>query len=94
MEYINKIELVGKVGSVHTTKVADKDITTITLMTQEVYKANDEVVVECCWHKIVFFGKVELAKGDSARVVGRLKQISVNGSVAYEVVANLLEKVD
>lgn len=99
MEFINKIELVGKVGSVQQTKVGDADLTIITIMTQDVFKKDDAVIVECCWFEVSYFGKVELTKGDSARAIGRLRQTTMTNSsgyqsVNYEVIANTLEKVD
>ena len=101
MEQLNRIELIGIVGAVRTHNIADKVITRISVATNYAYKDKDGCyVIETTWHNVTNFGEcVELGKGDSVHIVGRLRQqryVDANGNdrISYEIVASSVEKIE
>ena len=106
MDYINKVEILGVVGKVHITKVADTETAQISVLTEEVYTSKDGcAVVNCTWFSvrawkspgIVDLQKIE--KGSRVHVIGRLRcqrYIDANGSdrQSWEVVAQELKIVE
>lgn len=93
MEYINKIELQGKVGVVRTRVVNDTPVQCFSLATEYIFQLEDGT--SCCevtWHNVVAWDKTEVVKGDFVRVLGRMKQCRYTGTdgtdrIHYEVVA-------
>ena len=102
MSYINKVEILGVVGKVHITKVADTETAQISVLTEEVYTSKDGcAVVNCTWFSvrawkgpgIVDLQKIE--KGSRVHVCGRLRcqrYIDAEGKErqSWEVVAQEL----
>lgn len=101
MEYINRIELQGSVGSVRLHEVMDRKVANFSLATEHMYKTSDGCpVVEVTWHNVVAWeeaaGSCELSdivKGSKVMVVGRLRTsryTAVNGEekIYYEVIAS------
>ena len=79
MEQINKIELLGIVGSVRLQNVADKRMAKFTMVTNRAYKNKEGApVIETQWHNVTAFeGKYvqdleRIEKGRAVHVWGRL----------------------
>lgn len=80
MEYINRIELQGRVGTVRTNEYNGSRVANFTLATDLLYKTHDgNAVNEITWHNIVMWegkdtpGIDEITKGVSVYVTGRLR---------------------
>lgn len=80
MEQINKIELLGTVGSVRFQHINDKQMAKFALVTNRAYKNKEGApVIETQWHNITAFeGKnvqdlEKIEKGRAAHVFGRLQ---------------------
>lgn len=80
MEQINKIELLGVVGSVRLQRIGDKQMAKFTMVTNRAYKNKEgEPVIETQWHNVTAFeGKnvqelEKIEKGCIAHVWGRLQ---------------------
>ena len=104
MEYLNKVELIGTIGSVSKRNVCGINHCRFSVETNYTYKGVTTPVIETTWTQVVAFegGAIEelpnLEKGDKVHVVGRLRSArftDTNGNdvVSYEVVAKTLEKV-
>ena len=63
MEYINKVELQGIVGSIYPGSFS--------LLTNEVY--DKEQLIEPTWHHIRYANTSDLKKMDAIHVIGKLK---------------------
>ncbi|MCR5326245.1 MAG: single-stranded DNA-binding protein [Bacteroidales bacterium] len=80
MEQINRIELVGIVGSVRIQHFGDKQMAKFTVVTNRAYKNREGVpVIEATWHNVAAFeGKYvqdidKIEKGKPVKVQGRLQ---------------------
>lgn len=82
MEYINKIELQGVIGSTAVSAYNKKRVVNFTLCTEYASRAADgSAVVECTWHNCTAFENKDipaevinaLDKGVFAHVEGRLR---------------------
>ena len=80
MEQINKIELLGIVGSVRRQRINDKQMAKFTMATNRAYKNKEGApVIETQWHNVTAFeGKnvqnlEQIAKGSAVHVLGRLQ---------------------
>lgn len=105
MEYINKVELQGRVGNVRTQKIAGKNVVNFSLVTEVMADHDKHRVVETTWHYVVMWENHEcenvtsVQKGDIVRVTGRLRQSRYTDSsgaerVFTEVLANRLEIIE
>ena len=106
MEYINKIELQGKVGTVRSNIVNGSRVVNFSLVTDHLYKTRDgNPVSEATWFNIVAWEGRDIqdldhiAKGAVAHVMGRFRSSKFEGSdgnekLMYEVFANKLEVVE
>lgn len=99
MEYINKIELQGVVGSV---KAYRAGLLTqhISLCTEIVHeRVEGGVWIETTWHNVLAYGsEVEVKKGDRINVVGRLRTAKYTGAdgtekMHYEVFTSRIKKI-
>ena len=102
MEYINKIELLGKVGTVRTNVVNGTRVANFSLVTDFLYKTRDgNPVSEATWLNVVAWEGREIqdmdhiAKGAVVHVHGRIRSSKFEGSDGtekqlYEVLANRL----
>lgn len=105
MEQINKIELLGIVGSVRLQNVADKRMAKFTMVTNRAYKNKEGApVIETQWHNVTAFeGKYvqeleRIEKGRAVHVWGRLQvqhYTGLDGSerTAVDVICNRLDLI-
>lgn len=100
MDYINKIELQGWVGCVRTNQVQGMTVQNFSLLTEYMNKLKDDsYVCESTWHQVVAWDKAQVEKGDTVKVVGRLRQqkyTAADGTerVYYEVIASELKIIE
>lgn len=80
MEYINRIEIQGNIGSVRIIKSGEKKLARLTVLTNHIYKAQDGCpVVESTWHAVSVWENdrikdlESLHKGQEVHVKGRLR---------------------
>ena len=73
MEMFNKVDLQGTIGSIR--EYTDEKTISFSLMTAEMYKDGDAVIVDQMWHNIQTTKdkiKCELEKGKAVHVLGKL----------------------
>lgn len=90
MEYINRIEVQGRIGSIRVNEVNGSKVANFTIVTEHLYKSRDSGAVnETTWHNIVAWSSRDipepekLAKGMPVNVTGRLrsnKYVSAEGT--------------
>lgn len=79
MDFLNKIELRGVVGSVHITKVGDTEVVRFSVMTEYCYRDKDGcAVVDCTWFNCTAWAdktpsSVNMEKGDWVNLSGRVR---------------------
>lgn len=80
MEYVNNVEIIGRVGSIRIREVSGLKHATISVATEHVYKNNEGTVyVETDWHCVKAFNGENIADLDKIKVadmlyiIGRLK---------------------
>lgn len=101
MEYINRIELQGLVGSIRSNIVNGCKVANFSLATEAIYRTSDGFpVVEVTWHNVVAWEESakdcdlsEIGKGSKVRVLGRLRTSKYTGAngeekIYYEVIAS------
>lgn len=104
MEYINRIELQGEIGTIRVQEVNGLYVANFSLVTEFLSKVGVNAVCETTWHNVVAWETAIipdphlLKKGDKVRVVGRLrtqKYISAEGheKLCYEVVASMVSRI-
>ena len=105
MEQINRIELLGTVGSVRLQNVADKRMAKFTMVTNRAYKNKEGApVIETQWHNVTAFeGKNirdldRICKGRAVHVWGRLQIQHYTGldgmdRTAVDVICNRLDHI-
>ena len=79
MEFLNRIEIQGVVGSVKITPVGDTRVARFSVCTETTYKGTAGIVIDCCWfqvsawesEKITCLDQIE--KGKAVRVSGRVR---------------------
>lgn len=106
MEYINKIELKGKVGTVRANIVNGSKVVNFSLVTDHLYKTREgNPVSDATWFNIVAWEGKEItdldhiAKGTVIHLHGRVRSSRFEGSDGteksiYEVLANKLHVVE
>ena len=106
MEFINKVELQGKVGSVRSSVVNGNKVVNFSLVTDYLYKTRDgNPVSEATWFNIAAWeGRDNLdmehiGKGAVVNVQGRIRSTKFAGSDGtekhlYEVFANRLRVIE
>lgn len=106
MEYINKIELQGRVGTLRTNTVNGTMVANFSLATELLYKNREgEGVSETTWHNVVAWGGkdspnlAEISVGTPVYVSGRMratKYTAADGTDKhfYEVVASRLRLIN
>ena len=79
MDFLNKVELVGIVGNVNVSMVAETKVVTMTVLTEHAYtNKNGEITVNCEWHNVSANEKVikgnpeDITKGSWVKVSGRI----------------------
>ena len=100
MEQLNKVELIGTVGSVSIQNIGERPLVRFSMATNLMYtNADGEAVCETMWHNVRFFpegedaGALKITKGASIEVKGRLRHCRFTDSsgdekTCTEVVAN------
>ena len=95
MDYINRIELQGRVGSVRSNVVGETKVVNFSLVTEHLYKTKDGGAAnEVTWHYIVAWDSKEMPdlslirKGISLNVVGRLKSTKYTAADGTEKYLN------
>lgn len=92
MEQLNKVELIGVVGSVRTQTIDGLQQARIMLATNYAYKNKEgELVIETTWHNITAWeGRnmpdfSEIQKGTNLKVIGRLRYERYTTPEGHEV---------
>ncbi len=103
MEYLNKIEINGRVGTIRHGEFNGSKVTNFSVVSEYIYKTRDgNPVVETTWFNITAWhnkdvnGLESLVKGMPVHVTGRIRSSKYTGADGadkqfYEVMAN---KVD
>ena len=53
MEYINKVEILGVIGQVYITKVADTETAQFSVLTEDVFRSKDGgAAINCTWFSV------------------------------------------
>ncbi len=106
MEYLNKIELRGNIGTLRVQNVNGRSVANFSLATTRVFRnSSGEPVMDTTWHNVnVWEGKdvddlKSLKKGDKVYVCGRLNMRRFTGSdgterTSYEVTAGVMRIID
>lgn len=106
MEFLNKVEIRGVVGTIHVDKVADTETAQISAMVEDAFRSSSgDAVIECTWFSVrVWKGKdiadfSRIDKGTKVHIIGRWRcrrYVASDGSdrTSYEVVAQSLEIVE
>jgi len=104
-EQLNKVELLGTVGSISVNNVGGTKMARLSLATNYGYRDREgNAVIETTWHAVAAWeGKgitnlEDIVRGDRLHILGRLKQyrytdMSGNERSAMEVLASRVEKV-
>ena len=105
MEQINKIELLGVVGSVRLQNTGDRKMAKFTMVTNRAYKNKEGVpVIESQWHNVTAFeGRQvqdleKIEKGRAVHVWGRLQIQHYSGPdgidrVSVDVICTKLDHI-
>ena len=105
-QQLNRVELVGYVGSIRTSQVGEETLANMTVATSIVYKTRSgEKVIETNWSQVSCFQKDggtdlrSITKGDAVHVVGRVRNNRYTGAdgvdrMTTEVIASFIEKID
>lgn len=89
MEYINRIELQGQVGCVRSNQVQGMNVQNFSLLTEYMRKLKDgSYICESTWHNVVAWDMKPVEKGDTVKVVGRLRQQRYTAADGIERVFN------
>ena len=106
MEYINKIELQGRVGTLRTNTVNGTMVANFSLATEALYKNREGGgVSETTWHNVVAWSGKDmpdlsiLCKGMQVNVTGRLRTFRYTNTEGvekqlYEVVASKVRIIE
>ena len=106
MEYINRIELQGRVGNIRTNVIGETRVANFSLVTENLYKTRDGAAIsETTWHNVVAWhnkGMPDLdriSKGTPLHLTGRLRTnryTSADGTekMYYEVFAYRIRRLD
>ena len=106
IDYINKVELQGRVGTVRTNEVNGSKVANFSMITEYLYKTRDGAAVnEGVWHNIVAWSSKEIQnidkieKGVAVHVTGRLRTNRYTSSdgaekLYYEVMASKVTVLD
>ncbi len=79
MEFLNRIDLQGIVGSVKITPVGDTRVARFSVCTETTYRGTEGIIIDCTWfnvsawesEKITCLDKLE--KGKAVKVSGRVR---------------------
>ena len=106
MEYINSIELQGRVGTIRTNVVGDTKVANFSLATEYLYKSREGAAIsETTWHNVVAWANRqmpdlgEITVGTPLHLTGRLRTnryTSADGTekMFYEVLAYKIRRLN
>lgn len=87
MQFINRAELAGRVGSIRVTEVSGVKVARLSLATEQVFKGEDgSAYCDTDWHYITAWNGSgiapvdTIAKGDFIRVKGRIRSTAYTSS--------------
>lgn len=80
-EYINKVEIQGKIGTIRTNEINGEKVANFSIMTEMLIKlANKQIIAETTWHNAVVWEGAKIdpaifddAKGKIVHLSGRLR---------------------
>ena len=86
IQSVNRVELLGFVGSCRTTEVGGKTLAHFTVATNHVYtNAEGITVIETTWHQCSAWNqRITLSKGDKVHLVGRIRNQRYTGTDGQE----------
>ena len=105
MEFLNRMEIKGVVGSCRNIQVGASSIATFSVAVEYGYKANGENIIETTWFSVSAWDKdgnetaKTLKRGDQVHVIGRIRTYRFNnadGSVrnGFEIMARTIEVIE
>lgn len=106
MEFLNRIELRGNIGSVRTNTYGGRSVANFTVATGRAFKSSTgDGIIETTWHNVTAWQGRDIAdfsrleKGQKVYVVGRLNTRKFTGDdgverMAYDVIATRLEIIE
>lgn len=107
MEFINRIELAGVVGTSSIKMVGDSKVCRFSLATEYSYRGHDGgIIIDCTWFNIcVFDGKGikcdlnQIVRGSKVHIIGRFRcskytDAQGNDRSCYEVLASEVEIIE
>ena len=91
MEQLNKVELIGTVGSVYVKEFGTTKVANFSVATNYCYKSSQgEPVIETTWHRVIAWESPDnadafrIGKGDQVHVIGRLRVQRYTGADGVE----------
>lgn len=106
MQQLNKVELIGCVGSVHVQTFDTLRMARLCVATNYAYKDREGTyIIDTDWHQVVAWEGPKIAcldrieKGSAVRVLGRIRYHRYTGTdgierISAEILANEIELVD
>lgn len=102
MEYINKVELAGKVGTIRINTVGERQVANISVATARTFVANNgESIVVTDWHNVVAWESDKnnfqfLDKGSDVHIFGtlRTRKYTSNDGVERHVTEVVADSID
>ena len=100
MEFLNRIEIQGIIGTVSISQVGDTRLARFSVCTETAYNGNDGgLIIDCTWFSVSAANircLDQLAKGTAVRVLGRVRvQRYTDGNGAerncWEIIAHEVE---
>lgn len=97
MEHLNKVEIIGNVGTVRTQKVGEDTVQNFSVCTEFIRKNKDNTIsCEATWHQVAAWNKPTVEKGMTIHVKGRTRNsryTSADGAerIFTEIIANELK---
>ena len=100
MQYINKIEIMGRVGAIRTQEIQGRKVANFSVMTELIQNLqNSHCFTEATWHQVVAWENVSvdpqifnMSKGDCVHVIGRIRHnkyttVDGNDCIFQEIIA-------
>ena len=106
MEQLNRVELLGSVGSIRIQRISGANVANFTLATNLAYRDKDGcAIIETTWHNVTAWeGKDiqnldRIAKGSKVHLTGRIRCQRFTGTDGlersmYEVVARTIDLIE
>ena len=105
MEYLNKVEFAGVIGTVRKNDVADSKVANFSLCVENLFKKNDGTsIIETTWIQVVAWNGSRIdfesiEKGKNVKVDGRLRTCKYTSSDGnercfYEVIAHSVKVIE